>query len=635
MRIGLIAVYDEMAEIAKKVAETFGYLELIAQVAVLDKALYYAREMVSNGVEVLISRGGTAWELRNAVEVPVVNCEITTYDVFMALYKAKESGRKIGLLVRNRDIETSVFSHVLNIEIMKFKFSERYEIVSCLQSAYKAGVDTIVGGILAVQAAKELGLPSILIKTHEDTVRQVLQKAVEIAKVQRKEKAQIKQFQAIVQYVNTGIISINPEGAITVFNPVAERTFGYKAADVVGRPLREVFKEFDFSWDRMNSSRFGELQTVSGVNILTNWVPLRLEDGVIGTVITFHEVSRLQKFEQKVRRELYAKGLVAKWNFDDIIGRSKVIKQCKDQARMFASFDSTVLIYGETGTGKELFAQSIHNASPRSQGPFVAINCSALPENLLESELFGYEEGAFTGAKKGGKPGLFELAHGGTIFLDEIGAISKNLQARLLRVIQEREVMRIGGDRIIPLDVRIIAATNQDLRDEVESRGFREDLYYRLNVLRINIPRLAERKDDIPLLFQHFTRTMAQKLGKNCIELSQEQMKKIMQYDWPGNVRELENFAENYTVLSEKPSQVELLFRQFSQKTDRRSSVNSQKNPKKNTLKPKIESIELEYIENILRTTSSRAEAARLLGISLSTLYRRIQKLNNRKKNQN
>ncbi len=226
--------------------------------------------------------------------------------------------------------------------------------------------------------------------------------------------------------------------------------------------------------------RTGELQQIGSTSIVTNRVPIVVDGEVMGVVATFQDVEKFQRMEASVRKKLRAKGHVAKFRFEDIIGTSQAIMNAIGTAKLYARVNSTLLLLGESGTGKELFAQSIHNSSERRDNPFVAVNCAALPGSLLESELFGYVEGAFTGARKGGSPGLFEMAHTGTIFLDEISEMQPNLQALLLRVLQEKEVTRIGGDSVIPVDVRIIAATNRDLYAMVEKGLFREDLYYRL-----------------------------------------------------------------------------------------------------------------------------------------------------------
>nr|WP_274608171.1 sigma 54-interacting transcriptional regulator [Peribacillus sp. TH27] len=248
----------------------------------------------------------------------------------------------------------------------------------------------------------------------------------------------------------------------------------------------------------------------------------------------------------KLRLKIKESGHIAKYKFNDIISKSSKIEQVKKQAKKMALSDSNVLIIGESGTGKELFANSIHNYSSRNPFPFVAVNCSALPDNLLESELFGYEEGAFTGAKRGGKKGLFEQAHRGTIFLDEIGDISSNLQSRLLRVLQQKEVLRVGGTKVIPVDVRVIAATNKDLFHLVQERQFRDDLYYRLKVLQLNIPPLRERVEDIFPLIKHF---MFKK--RTQLTFSSEAQYCLESYNWPGNIRELENMVECLGIMAD------------------------------------------------------------------------------------
>jgi len=256
--------------------------------------------------------------------------------------------------------------------------------------------------------------------------------------------------------------------------------------------------------------------------------------------------SQKREEEERQRRISQAKGLVVHYSFQDLVGPA--LRETIFTAERFSKVDATVLIWGESGTGKELFAQSIHTNSPRCHGPFVALNCASLPENLLESELFEYEEGAFTGAKKGGKTGLFELANGGTIFFDEIGKMSLNLQAGLLRVLQTKEVRRVGGGRLISIDVRVIAASNQNLQAEVEKGNFRDDLFYRLNVLNLYLLPLRSRRADIPFLIDSIIGRLEKKLGFRP-EISPQFRKLLLAYNWPGNVRELENILERYAVL--------------------------------------------------------------------------------------
>lgn len=290
-----------------------------------------------------------------------------------------------------------------------------------------------------------------------------------------------------------------------------------------------------------------KLIEINGENYSAEKTTLKLIDQIVGYSVIFKNEKDIRDLEINFKDNLIKKGLYAKYTFENIKHNSDVMKQCISIAKKASLTDYNILIKGDSGTGKELLAQSIHNFSNRSIMPFVAINCAALPESLLESELFGYESGSFTGANKHGKLGLFEQANRGTIFLDEIGDISYNLQSQLLRVIQERQIMRIGSDKLISIDVRIIVATNKKLEEEVLKGNFRNDLYFRLNVIPINMPPLKNRKDDILLICKDF-------LGNKYSDLTKEEKQLLVNYDWPGNVRELESASNYYKTLGEFPS---------------------------------------------------------------------------------
>jgi transcriptional regulator with PAS, ATPase and Fis domain len=322
--------------------------------------------------------------------------------------------------------------------------------------------------------------------------------------------------------------------------------------------------------------------------------------------------------EERIRREIYSQGHVAKFGFGDIYGTSPSLTEAIDVARQYARVDSTVLIHGETGVGKELFAQSIHTAGSRGNGPFVAVNCAALPEALLESELFGYVEGAFTGARRKGKPGLFELAHRGTIFLDEISEIPLSLQGRLLRVLQEREVIRLGHDRVIPVDVRVLCATNRDLHRLVEDGNFRKDLYWRLNVLSLFIPPLRERRDDIVPLMHRFLGVPSAG-GHHGIAFSGDALSFLTQYPWPGNVRELRNLCERLTVLHIGKT-VDAAF--LTHLMEYRGSTQPHRSGVKG----------MEDIERALTQAGGKiTRAAEILGVHRATLWRRCKRLSQAK----
>lgn len=358
-----------------------------------------------------------------------------------------------------------------------------------------------------------------------------------------------KQIQTILRFTNDSVIATDLRGYITEYNEAGERNFGLKREVVIGRKIDEVFPQLgveNFLKNREEADN--ELVSIGHINyVISRHGIYNDEEQLIGVIILGQKYMERENEQNKLRSKLIPRGHVAKYNMESILGDSLPVKEAKKVAEKMAKSSSTVLITGESGTGKEIFAQAIHNQSPRRNGPFIAVNCSALAPSLLESELFGYEEGAFTGAKKGGKIGLFEMANQGTIFLDEIGELPYELQAKLLRVLMEREVMRIGGVDLISIDVRVIAATNKDLLKRIAEGQFREDLYYRLNVLPLSLPPLRQRRSDIPVLASAFLKEFG---GQKA--LSPEILQVLIKYPWPGNIRELHNCIEYMYQLSEE-----------------------------------------------------------------------------------
>ena len=340
-------------------------------------------------------------------------------------------------------------------------------------------------------------------------------------------------------------------------------------------------------------------------------------DDIAGAVETLEDVTKIREYENIVRVKLAEKGHVAHFTFGDIIGDSPPFAQIIKLARKFAEVDSTILIEGESGTGKEVFAQAIHSASRRCKGPFVAVNCGALPDSILDSELFGYHAGAFTGARRQGKEGLFTQAHTGTIFLDEISETSPRFQTTLLRVIQEMEVRPLGSDRVIPIDVRIIAATNRRLKQEVDLANFRSDLYYRLNILRLNIPPLRYRKSDIPPFVRHFIGYNGAKLGKG-ISISRKAMNALKNYLWSGNIRELQNAIERLCVTCDLKIDETLV----AETVDEYACDILQGTER-------IDCVRKNHIVEVLKQCGNNKKlAAEKLGISRTTLWRELKSNN-------
>lgn len=484
-----------------------------------------------------------------------------------------------------------------------------YNENNCLETAdlgvqIKLNGETV--GLISLVAFNEEQRQSILTKT--DTMIEFLHKIGDLIANKAMMQAVLdklsvinKELEITLNSADTGIVTINAEGRIIRINERAKAIL--RIHDCIGSryhqllpyaPIMEVitkgvkFVNYDVSFE----------QGCHTFHLLISAVPINILGKVNGAVISFKDRGEITQLHYEITDHL----------FDRIIGVSKAIREVKEKAKMVAGSNSTVLIRGESGTGKELFAKLIHHSSHRFGQPFVTVNCAALPETLLESELFGYDEGAFTGAKKGGKIGKFEQAQRGTIFLDEIGDMSLPLQAKLLRVLQEKLIERVGGTQSIPINVRIIAATNRDLETMISESRFREDLYYRLNVIPIFLPALRERKEDISILADYFIMKYNKLIGKNIRSVSAEVLSVLANHNWPGNVRELENcieYAMNFATTDE-----------------------IQINSLPDSLAQDLETTRLrELFSKYGQSVAAKKAIAQKLGISIATLYRKIKQL--------
>nr|WP_304217214.1 sigma 54-interacting transcriptional regulator [Fredinandcohnia onubensis] len=428
------------------------------------------------------------------------------------------------------------------------------------------------------------------------------------------------QIEAIVNSTHDGVVAVDKTGNIRLVNEHAKKILGIEG-NMKGRNITELIPHSDML-RVLNTGKIerDDIDTIGGRQVVINRSPVIVRETIVGAVSNFKEITDIQKVELQLRKKLHQNGLEAKYRLSDIVGETPEISEVKELAWKFAKTESTVLITGESGTGKELFAQGIHAASDRSLGPFVAVNCAAFPENLLESEIFGYEGGTFTGALKEGKPGLFELAHGGSLFLDEVGEVSLRIQALLLRVLQEKTIRRVGGDRIIPVDVRIITATNRNLEEEVEKKRFRSDLYYRINILSMELPPLRDRLPDIPILVNAFLNEFNDK-RKHKIEIVEKELIDLFQqYDWPGNIRELRNAIERMVVLEEGNSLGLHGARFLLGKIKRRNMLGDLLNEKS------LKNREKELIFTALEKSGfNKTLAAKSLGIDRSTLWRKLK----------
>lgn len=403
-----------------------------------------------------------------------------------------------------------------------------------------------------------LGMNSHLVEVYaEDYHRRLLSSTWKMAEVIERLELRRLHEQILIDEFEDGVLFVDENGIIKLANRTASRILQREQVDLLNYPYEQALegleKLTDLIRDTEDGQRSSSIFMLGEKKFVRSTIPVR-KHRKQQAIITLREIETIQKVEADVRRRLASKGFVAKYNFNNVITSSASIKALIKTAKKFAQTGKNILIKGESGTGKELFAQAIHQNSPQSNGPFVAVNFAGLPESLMESELFGYEEGAFTGARRGGKKGMFEQAHGGTIFLDEIGDAPLPLQARLLRVIQENEVMKIGGSEILPVKVRVLSATNNDLDRSLAEGLFRKDLFYRLCTLTIEIPSLRTRREDILLLLQNYLKR-TYNIRK---DFSRQALQCLINYHWPGNIRELFNCAEYICLSSEGRQQVEL-----------------------------------------------------------------------------
>ncbi|MBN2166116.1 MAG: sigma 54-interacting transcriptional regulator [Marinilabiliaceae bacterium] len=430
---------------------------------------------------------------------------------------------------------------------------------------------------------------------------------------------------AIMNALKVGIISVNTLGKIIYANNLACQWINIRRRELLTIPVKKIIPNWNSiyqivsSGDRFINEEISINTTNKKIkyNVTVNPIMDQSQSKLIGLVIAIRELENVYNLVNKYT------GMQARFSFNDIIAQSSKTLQLIEFAQNIADSPSTVLIEAESGTGKEVFAQSIHNASSRKEKGFVAINCAAISENLIESELFGYDDGAFSGAKKGGHPGKFELANGGTLFLDEIGDMKPELQVKLLRAIQEGAITRVGGEKNIPVDVRIIAATNKDLKKEVDKGNFRLDLYYRLSVIPLRIPPLRDRKEDIPPLITYFLNKKAIRLQKKIPHLNNTTLQNFLNYSWPGNIRELENTIEQFVILDGKISFDNLIIND-QKKNDLKTG--KELNTKKLL---SLAEMEKELIFNtLLFTKNNMSLTAKHLGISRNTLYLKLKKHN-------
>ena len=636
-----VVPYPELMEQVKKVVANHPEREKVnadVQALRVDEI----PDIPAGTYDAIIARGYTAQKTltKYSETTPTIRVHISGYDIIRAVYECREKyhPKKIAICGLDESLsEAAGVCKILGVEANVYAPVRNQDLPQVLNKAIEDGCDALVSGYSANLLAGKMGLNSVVIQTGAAALSQAMDEAIYMVERIRHERVISQMYKTIIYSSDAGLLYVDREGIIRVRNHVARQMNGN--VSIMGKSLKMVISWLEplFCSVMKNGKVETRLISIPGskITVSVKCSPVIANNELSGVVFNLTDVTQIQELESQIRRKLSERGLKARYTFDQIIHKSKEIDRVIQLAGRYAASDSKVIIIGETGTGKELFAQSIHNASKRKNGPFVAVNCAALPENLLESELFGYVEGAFTVTSKGGKMGLFEQAHGGTLFLDEVGEISMAIQTKLLRVLQERQVRRIGDNKVINVDVRIISATNKSIRKMADVGQFRRDLVYRLDVLRLFLPPLREREADVELLFVNQLQGMAKRNGQLPVKIEAGVFPLLCQYPFFGNIRELRNIAERVFVLHEGdiinahdvhealyPADLDMdpSFA-ISTGTGLAELTETQEQNSENFLG------EEERLRQALKISGgNKGKAAKLLGIDRSTLWRRMKK---------
>lgn len=602
-----------------------------------DNSLGILRRAVEQGAKLLITGDVYAESIMKQLDISVVTIRRNKISFSDSIRKALKLADKTAIVWRDSDspaVRKACGDYPGAVTFFPYQNSSDFDTI--FRKLHELHYRVVIGVGTINSYAEQYHMTAINVPYDESDILSAVHLAEHNIRALEERREHTEILNTIQDNISEGIIALDPMGLIQNINRSAASFLGADPRTATGTSidrtplscpeLHKLLSEFeDFS---------GKTLTIHGSHYVLEGQAIVVHDLFKSAILTITPVEKLQSIEQQVRRQLLSRAGKASVTFHDIVGNSPALTEAIHTAEQYARVDSPILVCGQSGTGKEMFVQSIHNASRRRNGPFVVINCAALPENLIESELFGYEKGAFTGALSGGKQGLFVQGHQGTIFLDEVSEMPLHVQARFLRVLQEHEVTPIGSLRVIPVDIRIIAATNKDLKEMVREKKFREDLYYRIGVLTMNLPPLSGRGDDIELLIRHFVKQKNKELNLNIKKIEPAALKYLCSFPYPGNIRQLSNIVERAMVLSgESCVDLASAIRAVSLSEGFSSTVNSTpasdvpcETPETLRLQNGIASLHEELIRSTLKKHKySRKETAVELGISTSTLYRKMK----------
>lgn len=620
MIFGNRTIRDTAASIAREMGESIPIYN-----ATIKKGFHIAERAAEKGTQVIISRGAMGEHLRKVLDIPVVTVKYSIVDYIMALQEARQYDDKIAIVLFSQAYRmlTGV-KELLGEDVKLVYLQPENDIDACVEMLAEEGYHTVVAGETFQEAALKYGMNVIPPKCDEELVKEAIAESKHYLRIFHERELRYEMVNSLLDCASEGIVAIDSQGRISNINHSALNFFEAPQRSLIGMDVRKVFRFPKMAAVLSGGLKLnGELTNIANRLVAVNAVPVQWEQGETGAVITIHDSRQIQEMEQNIRRRNQNKGHVTRYSISDIIGSSPVIMKAKEKALLFAKSDASTLILGETGVGKELFAQSIHSASIRQKNPFVAVNCAALPRSIIESELFGYVRGAFTGARSEGKAGLFEQAHTGTIFLDEISELPIDIQSRLLRVLQEHEITRAGDDKVIPIDLRILAASNKNLQKEVEEGRFRKDLYYRLSVLILPLPSLSQRSEDIPEIVNSFLKKVAIKQQLPLKTIEGEAMERLKGFQYPGNIRQLRNIVERAAIYSSD----NVITMETIEEVLQEENIFSKEPVTAAPARPDMAMERIQILDMLERNGGNRQKTAEALGMSRSTLWRKCKLL--------
>ena len=582
----------------------------------ISDVLDVAQQLVENGSEILLCTGATAHYLQKKLPIELHPIRTGAFDVIQAISNLKQY-QKIALLGSTSSVNLTQYSDVFALQIQQFSYDSYLAAKKAVELAQQQNFDAVIGSPVAVEMALGLNMAAQL-AISSNSLQDHLYSALQRLEKIREEKQHSQRLTEIFNHLTDGICFISDQGNIRFINQSMTALLGLNADAVLNKSVHSIFQNLDLNLDNSH-----QILHVASKKLAVHLSLLKNEH-IDGFILSAQDLDSFEQSSSEFRK-VTSRKFNTRYRFSDLISKDPQFLQSIELAQQYAKSEATILITGESGTGKELLAQSIHQFSARAKAPFVAINCASFPESILESELFGYEEGAFTGAKKNGKVGLIEAAHNGTLFLDEIGDMPLHLQTRFLRVLQERQINRLGSVVSHQVNIRVLAATHCDLEEKVKKGEFRADLYYRLNILRVFVPALRQRRVDILELVTHFL----QKHQLSLEALPNDLCKALQKYHWPGNIRELENIIERVAVMRHlDPSMLEqhALQRHIPELFQKQQDSHEQVNP----LKAVKINQELQMIEQAIDAAEGNLDiVAQNLNISRTTLWRKMKLLKN------